>query len=380
MVANRLWLLVPIAAVAAVIAYLLLGRPLADLTASAPPVEALAVDAVRLTPGEIALSVRADGSAPLTIAQVQVDAAWRSFTAEPSATIGRLKSALVRIPYPWIEGETHHVVFLTSTGVSFEHTIDVAVPAPEWRATSVWELALVGVLLGIVPVAIGLLSYPALRSLGPGGLRFILALTIGLLLYLFIDTLHEGLEHGAETLDRLRGTTAVWVTALLTALALVAVGRRRGAPEGMRLAVFIALGIGLHNLGEGLVVGAALATGSAALATFLVVGFVIHNVTEGVGIAAPVATGARPPLATFVGLAALAGLPALAGVFLGVNAVSPYWTAIAFGVGAGAILQVIIEVAAFLARRDGAEALARPAGAAGIVAGLAIMYATALLV
>ena len=143
---------------------------------------------------------------------------------------------------------------------------------------------------------------------------------------------------------------------------------------------FIAVGIGLHNFGEGLAVGAAIATGAAALATFLVIGFVIHNVTEGVGIAAPLATATRPPLATFVGLAALAGLPAVAGVVLGTAAVSPYWTAIAFGIGAGAILQVIIEVGAYLARRDGAAAFAGPAGAGGVVAGLLIMYATALLV
>jgi zinc transporter ZupT len=366
--------------VAAVIAYLLLGRPLADLTGSAPPVEALTVDKVRLSPGEMAFTVRADGSRPLTIAQVQVDGAWRTFTAEPSATIGRLGSALISIPYSWIDGEAHHVVFLTSTGAAFDHTIEVAVAEPEWRALAFTELLLVGILLGIVPVSIGLLFYPALRTLPAAGLRFVLALTVGLLVYLLIDTLGEGLERGAATLDRLRGTSAVWVAAALTTLLLLAVGRRGGAPQGLRLSAFIALGIGLHNFGEGLAVGAAIATGAAALATFLVVGFVIHNVTEGVGIAAPLATAARPSLATFVGLAALAGLPAVGGVLLGTAAVSPYWTAIAFGIGAGAILQVIIEVGAFLARRDGAAALAGPAGAGGVVAGLLIMYATALLV
>ena len=382
MAAGRLWLIAPLLALAAVVAYLLLGRPLADLTASAPPVEQLAVDAVRLTPGEIVVTVRADGSAPLTIAQVQVDGAWRAFTASPSPTVGRLKSARVVIPYPWIEGEAHHIVFLTSTGATFEHTIDIAMLTPQWRWVTSAELLLVGILLGIVPVAIGLMSYPVLRTLGATGMRFMLALTVGLLLYLFIDTLGEGLERGAEALDRLRGVSVVWVAGALTTLALIAVGRRGGggAPEGLRLSIFIAFGIGLHNFGEGLAVGAALATGAAALATFLVVGFVIHNVTEGVGIAAPVATGERPSFATFLGLAALAGLPAVAGVFLGTAAVSPYWTAVAFGVGAGAILQVIIEVGAYLARRDGAGALAGPAGAGGVIAGLGIMYATALLV
>ena len=170
-----------------------------------------------------------------------------------------------------------------------------------------------------------------------------------------IDTLGEGLELGAEALGRLRGETLVWVAALFTAAVLLGLGRRGGAaPRGVALAGFIALGIGLHNLGEGLVVGTALATGAAALATFLVVGFVIHNVTEGFGIAAPL-TAARPKLVTFAGLASLAGLPAVLGVWAGGQAVSPHWAALCFGVGAGAILQVVIELAAWLIREsDGA--------------------------
>ena len=378
--AGRLWLLVPVLALAAVVAFLLLGRPLSELTASAPPVEELAIESTRLTPGEITLAVRADGSEPLTVAQVQVDGAWRSFTVEPSTTIGRLGSALIRIPYPWIEGESHHIVILMATGVTFGHTIDVAVAAPDWRAAMSAELLLIGVLLGVVPVAVGLMFYPVLRTLGAAGLRFILALTMGMLLFLFIDTLGEGLERGQEALGRLRGTSAVWVVAALTALVLLAFGRRHGSPKGIHLAFFIALGIGLHNLGEGLAVGAAIATGAAALATFLVIGFVIHNVTEGVGIAAPMATGEGPGYGVFAGLAALAGLPAIFGVVLGTTAVSPYWAALAFGVGAGAIAQVIIEVALFTARRDGAQAFVGPAGAGGVVVGLVIMYATALLV
>ena len=196
-------------------------------------------------------------------------------------------------------------------------------------------LTLVGLLLGVAPVAIGLLAYPAMRRAGPGALRFLLALTVGLLVYLMIDTLGEGLELGAEALGRLRGETLVWVAALFTAAVLLGLGRRGGAaPRGVALAGFIALGIGLHNLGEGLVVGTALATGAAALATFLVVGFVIHNVTEGFGIAAPL-TAARPTLAVFAGLATLAGLPAVLGVWAGGQAVSPYWAALCFGIGAG---------------------------------------------
>lgn len=381
MTASRLWLALPLIALAGILAWLLLGTPLAELTSSAPPVEELAVEQTRLTSGEIHLTVRADGSQPLTIAQIQVDGAWRAFTAEPSATINQLSTSTFTIPYPWIEGETHHILLLTNSGVTFDHTIDVATPSSALVQTLPGQLILVGFLLGIVPVALGLLAYPALRGLGQNGMQFILALTIGLLAYLFIDTISEGLEMGAQALDRLRGGTIVWVAAGFTTLALLAIGRRSGkAPEGVGLAFFIALGIGLHNLGEGLIVGAALATGAAALATFLVVGFVIHNVTEGIGIAAPLTTAKRPSIPVFIGLAALAGLPAILGVFAGTNAVSPYWTAIAFGIGAGAILQVIIEVSALAIRRSGITTLFSAASAGGIMSGIAIMYATALLV
>ena len=197
--------------------------------------------------------------------------------------------------------------------------------------------------------------------------------------FLMVDTLSEGLELGAESLGRLRGQTLVWIAAFFTAAVLLGLGRRAGAaPRGVALAGFIALGIGLHNLGEGLVVGTALATGAAALASFLVVGFVIHNVTEGFGIAAPLPK-ARPPLAVFAGLAALAGLPAVIGVWAGSQAVSPHLAALCFGIGAGAILQVVIELSAWLARENGGLPVTR-ATASGFALGLAIMYGTALFV
>jgi zinc transporter ZupT len=372
-------LALPAALLAAVVGFLLLGQPLRELTGAGPPVEELSVESVRLTPGLISLALRADGSAPVTLAQVQVDGAWRDFALAPEGPIGRLGTARLDIPYPWVEGEAHHLALLTGTGAAFDYTIEVAQATPGFAPRSLAMLTLVGLLLGLAPVAIGLMAYPALRRAGPAARRFVLALTVGLLVYLLIDTLHEGLELGAAALGRLRGETLVWVAALFAATVLLGLGRRGGAaPRGVALAGFMALGIGLHNLGEGLVVGSALATGAAALASYLVVGFVLHNVTEGLGIATPL-TAARPSLAVFAGLALLAGSPAVAGVWLGSQAVSPYVAALCFGIGAGAILQVIIEVSAYLVRESGGAALGG-ATAGGFALGLAVMYGTALLV
>lgn len=374
-----IWVLLPAALLAAVLAFLLVGKPLENLTSSAPPVEELSVETVRLDPGLITLDLRADGSQPISLAQVQVDGAWRDFMQTPEGPIARLGTARVTIPYPWVQGEAVHILLLTSTGITFPHTIDVAQATPALAPATLVELTVVGLLLGLAPVAIGLLAYPAMRQAGPGALRFLLALTVGLLVFLMIDTLTEGLELGAQAVGRLRGQTLVWIAAFATTAALLGLGRREGAPpSGLALAWFIALGIGVHNFGEGLVVGSALATGAAALAAFLVVGFVIHNVTEGLAIASPL-TAARPALRTFLGLAALAGVPAVFGVWAGSQAVSPYWSALSFGIGAGAILQVVIEISAWLSRENGGLPITRQT-TSGFALGLALMYGTALFV
>jgi zinc transporter ZupT len=378
--ARKAFYVIPAALLLAILAVLVFANPLEPFTSAAPPVEELKVERAVLAPGHIRLTVRADGSEPLRISQVQVDGAYRTFSVDPTGPIHRLGTAVVDIPYPWIEGEAHHITLLTPTGAAFEHTIEVARLTPGWDSGELGMLLVIGLILGLAPVVAGLLFYPALRGASPPAMQFILALTVGLLLYLFIDTLAEGFELGGEAVERLRARTLVIVSAGVTAALLIALGRRGGrAPEGVALAFFIALGIGLHNLGEGLVVGAALATGAAALASFLLIGFVLHNVSEGFGIAAPL-TETRPPIAVFAGLALLAGLPAVLGTVLGAQSVGPYWTALCFGIGAGAILQVIVEVTALIARRRGAGALMSPATLAGAVAGLAVMYSTALFV
>jgi zinc transporter ZupT len=152
-------------------------------------------------------------------------------------------------------------------------------------------------------------------------------------------------------------------------------------PTGLALATYIALGIGLHNLGEGLAIGAAFATGAAGLGAFLVLGFTLHNITEGIAIATPLLR-ARPPLMRFIGLALLAGAPAIVGMWLGSLAISAQWSALALAVGAGAILQVIVEVGAFLGRTSGGTTsiLASPTAIGGIALGIIVMYTTGMLV
>jgi zinc transporter ZupT len=381
---TRTWpaALLPLALLALFAGAFLVLRPLDYLTSNVPPIETLVVERAALGPDGISLWVRAGGSAPLSIAQVQVDGAYWQFEQTPPGALSRLESARIEVPYPWVEGETHHLVFLTSSGVAFEHTIEVALPTPALTAADFLAYGVVGLFVGVVPVALGMMFYPVLRGAGRRALEFVLALTVGLLVFLLLDTLEEGLEVAAGAASSLQATAVVWLAALLTFVALMVIGRRGGrTPAGTALAAFIALGIGFHNLGEGLVIGAAFATGEAALASFLVVGFALHNVTEGVGIAAPLVE-ARPGIKTFAALAALAGLPAVLGTWTGAFAFSPHWAALCFGIGAGAILQVVVEVAAYLHRlaaRAGESALSGTA-LAGFAGGLLVMYATSILV
>jgi zinc transporter, ZIP family len=235
----------------------------------------------------------------------------------------------------------------------------------------------------VIPVALGLLWYPWMRRLGRQAMDFILALTIGLLVYLAIGTWLDAVEFAAELPAFWQGVPLVLLIALLTLGVLLAVGSRGNRHERTPLGIsyIIALGIGLHNLGEGLAIGAAFALGEAALGTFLVIGFTLHNITEGVGIAAPIVRE-KPTLLHFILLALLAGGPAIIGTWIGGFAFNPVLATIFLAIGVGAILQVIWEVGKLLLR-DSAS-LQRPAlnwvNLAGFVVGVAIMYATAFLV
>jgi len=379
---TRPWMhgVLPLILVASLVATFLAWRPLDYLTAGAPPVEELVFEQVRLDTGGMQVRVRAAGTKPVRVAQVQVDDAYWTFTQTPKGPIGRFDTARLDIPYQWVEGEAHVLKVITATGATFEHEIEVASRAAGARDKGFSGLTLIGLFIGPLPVLIGLLFYPALARAGDATVTFVLGITVGLLAFLLIDTVAEGLEVADRALDSLGGATLFWGPALAALLGLFAFARRGGASPGpVALAVLIALGIGLHNLGEGLAVGAAISTGEVALASYLVLGFALHNITEGVGIAAPLMR-ARPRLVLFAGLTALAGLPAVAGTLAGAYAYAPHWVAVCFGLGAGAIAQVIVEVSGLIVRRlDTPYGLVQPASAAGIAAGMVTMYVTSLL-
>lgn len=318
------WLLagLPFLALAALLAMFAVGDPLRLFKSDVPPAEDLKVERIVVTSEGFRVSVINGGPTETTIAQVMVDDAFWQFDITPSPTLPRLGRAEIAITYPWVRAEPHVIRLITSTGLTFEGTIAAATLTPVPDVKQFIAYGLLGVYVGVLPVALGLLWFPAMRRLGRRGLGAILALTIGLLVFLLVDTLLEAFDVGGQLPGVFQGVPLALFAALLTWLGLAAVSSRRAGPtadpakQRMFVATLIALGIGLHNLGEGLAIGAAFALGEAALGSFLVVGFTLHNVTEGVGIAAPV-TRDRPSLRQFAGLTLLAGSPAILGAWIG---------------------------------------------------------------
>jgi zinc transporter ZupT len=377
--------LIPLLLLGLVLSFVVVtGGGLSEL--SGPPVEQLKAGRVTLPePGMIVAEVVNDGPQEVTIAQVLVDDAYWTYTAEPSNVIPRFGKATFRIPYPWVEEEAHAILFLTNIGTTFEAEVPVAVETPQMDTDLLLRFALVGLYVGIVPVALGMLWYPFMRRLSRCAMNFILALTVGLLIYLAVGTWLDAQEFAAETPAFWQGVPLALFMAVITFGAIVALSNRRKSKgneeDGLSLSYRIALGIGLHNLGEGLAIGAAFATGQAALGTLLILGFTLHNITEGVGIAAPIVKR-NPGLKHFVLLCLLAGAPAIVGTLIGSYAFDPVMATIFLGIGLGAIVQVIWEVGKLIVRDNAkhAEPAVNWVNVSGVVAGIAIMFVTAFLV
>ncbi len=381
---------IPLALIAVAIGgFALLGGPgLGERTG--PPVEEVAVERTVLRPGEIELTLRNDGPDPVEVAQVAVNDAYAPFVADGGREIGRLGSTTLRIDYPWIEGEAYEIFVLTSFGGTVEASIPVAAETPENDVSFFALMALLGIYVGVIPVSLGMLWLPFLRRLGPSWMSGLIAFTVGLLAFLAIDAGLEGLEIAAEAPAAFGGTGLVFVGGLVAYLVLAGIdsylsqrsraakGSGAAAAGAAYLALLVAIGIGLHNLGEGLAIGSAYASGALALGAFLVVGFAIHNTTEGLAIVAPLRDGARPSFARLLGLGLIAGAPAILGAWIGAAAYDPSLAALLFGVGVGAIVRVIVQLAP--AMRDPEGRLLYPSSVLGILAGIAALYLTGLLV
>lgn len=380
--AKRAFMLaVPVLITAGVVLFFLRLGPAGIFPGDFPPVEDLTVGRVTLNPGEMRVVVTNGGPSAVTIAQVLIDDAYWDFSSDVQGPLNRLESATLTIPYPWVEGEPVNITLVTSTGLTFEHAINVATETPKVDGRFLLTFALIGIYIGLVPVLAGMTWKPFLSTLSTRWLNFFLSFTVGVLIFLAVDTLVDALEQAAALPSTVGGAGVVVVgaTAAYAATSLSArrFTGRRGADAAFVVAFTVAAGIGIHNLGEGLAVGAAYRLGEIALGTLLVIGFALHNTTEGLGIVAILA-GRKTSLATLALLGAVAGLPTVLGAWMGAFFFSPTLATLFLSVAIGAIAQVVVEVLGIVRRSD--RGLGSVESLGGIAAGLAVMYVTGLFV
>jgi len=344
-----------------------------------PPAPQITVEDETFTEDRIELAITNEGPEPVRLSQVLVNEAYWEHTVEPDRRLERLETSTVTIPYPWVEGEAVEIDFVTADGATVGHQVEAAQTTQSFDGSTMWTYTLIGLLVGVLPVAAGVAWQPALKRLPSRYEAALLAFTVGLLAFLGLEGLVEAVELAERAPAPLGGPGLVLfgTVAALAGLRLMsaAVDRRSGRRSPLAMAYLIALAIGLHNFGEGLVIGAAYAVGEVALGTFLILGFTLHNVTEGPAIVAPLREASWSHLA---GLAAVGGVPTIVGAWLGAAAFTPLLGAVFFSLGLGAIAQVIVEVGGQLSDRVDAGWTSGPV-AAGALLGVAVMWATGVL-
>jgi zinc transporter ZupT len=376
-------LLIPIILLAGVIALFLFTGGGLRLESPAP-VENLDVERYVLERNEIHLHVRNTGPEELTIATVVINEAIMPFSVTPSASIPRLGRAEIHVNYAWSEGEAYGITIFTSNAVPFAVDIPVAFETPQPSSRTFWAFTLIGLYVGVIPVFLGIFWFPALRQLGRRTMTFLMAATAGLLIFLGLDTLAEALEVAAEVPSSFQGIGLIGIGAVGTFLLLDAISRGQteitGSESERRLAIalMIAIGIGFHNLGEGLAIGAAYNVGEIALGTFLVVGFIIQNITEGLGIIAPVLRD-RPTLGRLALMGLIGGAPAIIGAWIGGYTPSPFLAVLFLAIGTGAIFEVVYEIAKLIKKDMERESMPMTVFS-GVLTGMLLLWVTGLLI
>jgi zinc transporter ZupT len=380
----RLWALVPLVLLAVAVALVVsFGDRVVDLVGGSPPAaDEFDVRRVDFREGEIRVLVRNQQREELTIAAVTVDDAIVPYTLDGPSTLERLRSSTIVVPYLWVEDDPIAIGVTSSTGIQTTTEVPAARLTPEPDIHGFLGYGLIGVLVGVVPVALGLLWLPSLRRARPEWLAAFMALTAGLLTFLGVEALFEALDLQATLPAAFGGPGLVLLGLAASALGMTFLSARlsrgQAGATGLALALLVAIGIGVHNLGEGLAIGTSFATGELQLGAFLVIGFMVHNVTEGLGIAAP-ASRERVTFLWLAALALVAGAPAILGTWIGGYASSDLLTPLVFALAAGAALQVVVEVGRYVAR-TAPGGLRSGWSIGGYLAGIAAMWATGLLI
>lgn len=376
--------IIPFAFLIVLIAYIF--GPGSDLLDLGTPLPEVTIEKVDFVDSEIRATVRNTGPIPVEVVMADINDRIQPAAIEPDRFLERYETALVRIPFSWNEAEPYTIGITVEDGTRFEKEIEAAAHALEPNLELIGFFTIIGTYVGIIPVMIGLLWLPFIKRISKNKFHFFLALTVGLLLFLGIDSVVEAIEVSDENLaGSFNGTLLVVTVIVLSFLGLyyssekfVKKAESSSIAKPVAIALMIAIGIGLHNFGEGLAIGAAVGLGSIAFSTFLIVGFALHNTTEGIAIAAPMSRG-KTMIGKLVGLGMIAGAPAIFGAWVGGFVYSPFTSVVFLSIGAGAIFQVIITILRWI-REEGDKNLSSIAIISGIAIGMVIMYLTSIFV
>jgi len=345
----------------------------------------ISIEKVEFIENEIQATVRNTGPVGVNVVVADVNDRIQPAAIEPDIHLERFETGLVRIPYDWNEGQPYTIGLTIDDGTRFEKQINAASASLEPNSELFVFLGIIGLLIGVVPIMIGLLWYPFIKKLGKNAFNFFLAFTIGLLLFLGLDAIEEAFEISDTHLAPVfNGELLIATVVILSFLGLYGIGNlliKRSEfsklSKGLAISLMVAVGIGLHNLGEGLAVGAAIALGQVALSTFLIIGFAIHNTTEGLAIAAPL-TRTKSVIGKMVGFGLIAGIPAIFGTWIGGFSFSPFFTIIFLSIGAGAIFQVVWSIFKFI--KEESDSFSSISIICGIASGLVVMYLTSIII
>jgi zinc transporter, ZIP family len=439
---------VPIVVLAVMIIFLLspYGQSLIN---TGIPLPQVTIEKVEFHDNQILVSIRNTGPLEIIVSQADVNDRIQSAAIEPSSIIPRLAEAKVMIPFPWIPGTPYEIGITTSDGTRFSKSVEAAALAPSPDANQALLFTSLGVYVGVIPVMIGLMWYPYIRRISIGKYSFFLSLTAGLLVFLGIDALLEVNEIVNQNLAAVFNGQALSVLVTISSFIVLLYASERLTQRAIEKAVLnknnhslassssaeelgksekssterqgdeiynksaktssstqevqiqlqryqqllkpltismmIAIGIGLHNFGEGLAIGAAMLLGEVALSTFLIVGFTLHNTTEGLAIVAPIAKierSRRMMIRRLVMMGLIAGVPTIAGTWIGGFLYSPIGAVIFLSVGAGAIFQVVYSLVSWISHHQKSGPSSSLSGhvIGGFITGLLIMYLTGLLV